>query len=253
MGSSHDLRAAALSSISVLMVKSGEPVSDLLNRVQGLENVELNLKNGRDLLLRSRQLGSALSTAPTTDRKIAVKWSLGYLNSRFKPAWDAILEIIGQFVAIDEEELWETIHYFIFKKYDVTNGLFKSDQLELAYSDEIIFDDWNVLSYRLADSYTKFRESFGNYGNLDRHLVEYAKQQRTEEDSSSFMRYQALKVLLKLPQLGEKKARFLVPVVLSVDADSEDDDEQENDDESKINDNAFSAWTTMDKTLMIKP
>ncbi|GMM35566.1 Utp20 protein [Saccharomycopsis crataegensis] len=252
VGSSHDLRAAALSSISVLMVKSGEPVSDLLNRVQGLENVELNLKNGRDLLLRSRQLGSALSTAPTTDRKIAVKWSLGYLNSRFKPAWDAILEIIGQFVAIEEEELWETIHYFIFKKYDVTNGFFKSDQSELAYSDEIIFDDWNVLSYRLADSYTKFRESFGNYGNLDRHLVEYAKQQRTEEDSSSFMRYQALQVLLKIPQLGEKKARFLVPVVLSEDADSEDDDEQENDDESKINDNSFSDWTTKDKNLMIE-
>lgn len=256
---SHEIRSNVLGLISTIFIKTGKDVSVLINSAQTTEDVPMNLEHGRDLALRIRQLSSEFDKPDhkELERIIVVKWLFGFLSNKFKPVWDSILENIEKFVSKAEQQVWSLIQYFLYNRYsDADNEVFfKAKTISDSNNDEngegIVENvELGMLDSRITSFYFSYNERFSNYYDLNRYLVKYSNGKRENTQHSTFIRFQSLNLLLKVPSLAEKKARFLVPIFLSDDTQATETYGEDEEDDSDFN-SAIATWTVKDKNILI--
>lgn len=227
----HGVRSAALSYISSLYAKqNGQP--ELITAVQGIEAMPLTLQNGREFLLRFKRLAGCFGAESRETRQLGVMWVFGILLSRFKPLWDAIFEVFPSLCGLEEAFVWDCIDFFLHKKYAGDEQKKVEEEQELSSEETPEVDEDNdvkmesvdllgaeklestFLEPRLRDMELRFLQVVGKYRHAEEYLVSVAREKRSSVDETSFIRMQVLKCLQKVPSLAEKRARFLVPLLL---------------------------------------
>lgn len=267
--SSHELRTSIVECLSILYVKSGLEVPPVVNLIQSIESTQLDLRNSRDLALKIRSLAKLFDSDENngtddvvvcaTSGKIqylgiAVKWIFGMLSNKFKPVWDVIFEVINKIISKEESLVWELIYFFLYRVYKLE---LNDEELFNGITENLGFESaqFLLLDSRINDSFKYFDSVFYNYFNLDSCFINLANKAKTTELLSDFMRYQSLRILLTAPGLGEKKARFLVPVILSQKEDDtymSADDTDDDDEVLKTEPYEFEDWNTREKNMLIE-
>ncbi|AET40053.1 Utp20p Ecym_5291 [Eremothecium cymbalariae DBVPG len=227
----------------------GREVPQLINDLMLIEDIPLDLSNGRDLTLRLRKIGSDFAKLEPDHLICSVFFNhiFGLLTVRFSPIWDGINEILPRIFEKNQNLVWEICLHFI-------NVLDNNPSLH--YIDTPLTDDnrepfWVVSVNRLNDVVQAADKVFDAYFFTDASLVDMTIKGRESLEYPGMIRNQALKILLLLPGLAERHSRELVPFLLNQE-DSVDVIDHKADSIMKEAIQTSASWCETDRNLLMK-
>lgn len=216
-----------------------ESPSSIISQVENIEQTPLTVESSRDITLKIRNLYSAFQQAVDVselDSRIMFNYTFGLLSNKFQPCWDAVIECIPSVYNKLYSGLWEGSIEFISKSYpsQAERGHLLDD---LSAADELWFADDQRLK-------SNFKAIFDNHISpylTPLNAIIHSIREGNEEEHSSLMRTQAIKILSAIPSFSQEHLRVLASMTCKI-IDGEDND---------FDSSMGSPWTMKERNLFI--
>ena len=217
---SHDSRETALNLIISIFTKSGDEIPDAVLKCRTIEQIPLSFNHARDVPLRFKNLAQGYSAESVLTNNIVCNFLFGQLSNKFSPSWQGVQEFLAKVINQVSDLIWKLALEFIsmnykalqekpYLEYDFGNFTIKSDISEWLPQDSRLYTILNKLE----------EETFHKYENVNYSLIEFSESKRNSSLPTDFVRYQVIKLLIKIPQVAEKNFLDLLPFVLNEDSD----------------------------------
>ncbi|ODV82769.1 hypothetical protein CANARDRAFT_10220 [[Candida] arabinofermentans NRRL YB-2248] len=240
---SHTLREYSLNIILTVFEKSTGTTPELINICRVIEQVPLELHNGRDIQTRYRNLQAQFiqSEQDNLINLIIVKFIFGQLSNRFSPTWEGAINLAAAMVGRAAETIWESALKFITFKYNdqIDPVYYEQEMSSLETPDDL--SDWLPRDTRIATNIETSEKFCRAYHNVDLSLVEFAETSRENLKFIELSRSQSIKLLIRIPTIAETRFKSLFPYV--VNEDIEDDVETGS---------VLEGWNTTDRNSLIE-
>ncbi|KAI1426596.1 armadillo-type protein [Xylaria sp. FL1777] len=241
---SHDHRITCLRLLTKL--DSAPDELGCLALMLQTEETPVDLQNIRTLSMHIRNLAVVY---PNLSEKSWLRHAVPYFlfgltTVRVTPIWDSAIEAlqqIGQTKCADD-----IICDIAFKWIDIPSKRWDGSSKVPATSSR--FGQTEFECRNLSSLHSQAEDADHVINNaVDIILESFEKGQEMVPDTPSNARSQALKVFLAAPALAEKRSRKLVPIFLSWNSNSEEDDMQEEASEDDVD----TSWSLFDKKTLI--
>ncbi|KIW03162.1 uncharacterized protein PV09_05805 [Verruconis gallopava] len=214
---SHNIRLASLVILSHLVSDDDQEWKNELSAAIEVEETEPSLETARYISMKIQNLGMRYKSYASKSILLAQalpRWLFGLLHVQFAQMWEdacAALKVIGE-TKEGEEVICDVAFQWL------SDSPLRDDQTASPpESSEGILGDY----FSKIRNATVGRLTFADYADVTLQK-EFDERHLRVAILTPFSRTQALKVLKAVPQLAEKKARQLVPVLLSWSTNSGD-------------------------------
>ncbi|ODV97673.1 hypothetical protein PACTADRAFT_47545 [Pachysolen tannophilus NRRL Y-2460] len=244
---SHEIRYLSLSIILTTLNRLSIEISPLISQCHLIEDIPLTLENGRDIQLRVRNLSLEYqkSSIDNLVSNVVPRYLIGLLSAKFSPAWQASNEAIKNISGKSSDIIWKLCHDLLINDYS-SNQETESYTSEEDMNFDIDYDEWLIFDYRLKDNFSAVYKIFSDYSNVDLSVVDYMKNERAKFDYSETMRSQIIKLLINIPDVAERNAEALVPLMLHEASTDDEGDEEVDVEPSSTN------WSLKDRNLLLE-
>ncbi|CUS22660.1 LAQU0S06e03070g1_1 [Lachancea quebecensis] len=241
------IRYESLKLLISLLEYQGLEVPQVLSDCRIIEEIPRNLQTARDITMRIRKLGSdfaKMAPEPLVSHVI-FNYLFGILTVRFSPVWEGAYEVLCDVYEKHHELVWSLFLKFI----GVLDNNFKLEYYEKSQLGDEPTTFWSVSVSRLNDVLKTCAEVFGSYSSAESSILELSKNRRGDLTYPGLIRNQALKGLLRIPQLAERHSRNIVPYMLKTVPSEEDTLTLEHVEERSF---GSSTWSEADRKLLLQ-
>lgn len=235
---SHEMREQAIELMLAIHERAGHTISSLLSQVRVLEQIPLELSNGRDITLRVRKMASEFQAGTGVgplERRAVPCFMFGMLTNRFQPCWTAVLdalpmlnrsrdlvfELAYDMMRVEEtsEEYWP--HTSIFSEDTQESG--ESTTSDESAAGESTLFEWQPRDTRVRTFHSTLEQNyFSPNRSLDSAIVQMSERARAATPYAAGIRQQAVQALARVPGAAEANANKLVPYVLAEERECKD-------------------------------
>lgn len=213
---SHTLRKLSLQIIDILYAKQQGEHADIITTALAIENSPLDLQSARSISMLLRKLGSQYERASSHDwlRRLIPHFCFGMLTIHLSQAWDDATTALKQICDIkDGEDVVSSLAFELLGAAEINSedhdgpsplqnqpGPLTSFQCSNLIQVEDLLDR-NIVALEATDEHLR------NNFDVDHHDI--------NPQQSGNASGRAVRVLLALPHVAEKRSRQLVPLFLS--------------------------------------
>ncbi|CDK29087.1 unnamed protein product [Kuraishia capsulata CBS 1993] len=214
---SHDVRLSSLDLLIVLQTILGKTVPRTIIQCQMIELLPLTLQTEREIGSRYRQLGPIYSSEnkDALVRSVLAHFLVGQMCVKFRPTWDAALELFPQAISSNFELCWTLIFSMIDGSFLPESDVETTDSFS-AFAEETESISHMFMEQRINSSFFNFVNLFLVYNKINVALNNELRKDVLGIDSK-YIQSQGLKVLHRSPQLAEKHFTHVVPFILAPD------------------------------------
>ncbi|KAI1740120.1 armadillo-type protein [Xylaria scruposa] len=238
---SHDHRLASLHLLSKLDTAPDE--LECLALMLQTEETPVDLQNARALSMHMRNLAVAYPNLSESSwlRYAIPSFLFGLLTVQMTPIWDSAVESLKQIGQTKSGD--DAICEVAFKWIDVPSKRWEGSSNGATASRKYGQTDFECRNLSSLHSQAEDADHVINNAS-DIILESFERGQETVPETPVNARSQALKVFSASPALAERRSRKLVPIFLSWNLTTEDEDVQEEAGEDR-------SWSLFDKKTMI--
>ncbi|CAR25318.1 Utp20p [Lachancea thermotolerans CBS 6340] len=243
----EQIRYESLKLLISLLKYQGLEVPEILNDCKIIEEIPRNLQTARDITMRIRKLGSdfAKMEPESLVSHVVFNYLFGILTVRFSPVWEGAYEVLCDVYEKNHELVWSLFSKFV----EVLDNNFRLEYYEKSQLEEERAVFWSVSTSRLNDVLQTCADVFNSYSFAESSILELLKNRRGDLTYPGLIRNQALKGLLRIPQLAERHSRDIVPYMLKTDPSEENALALEGVEERP---SSSSTWSEADRKLLLQ-
>lgn len=237
---SHSFRQSAVSIINKLY-KSNEAydsgVANELNTCWIIESFPRDVASARNVQMHIRNLASKFKTMGNNAvlDKVIASYLYGLSADRFQPIWQASLDALESLSSKIFVDLWELVHASL-----ELRGLVIPVKLQ----DTVISGTETIDAFSTCSNVNRMinavEEMFQKYDSPQNSLVMLVQPEDDYALDHTTERQLGLKVLLRIPKMGEKYSSCLVPHILWQPADEEEEEETQD------------SWSFKDRVTLLE-
>ncbi|TRX90063.1 hypothetical protein FHL15_008982 [Xylaria flabelliformis] len=241
---SHDHRLASLHLLSKLDTAPDE--LECLALMVQTEETPVDLQNARALSMHMRNLAVAYPNLSESSwlRYAIPSFLFGLLTVQMTPIWDSAVESLKQIGQTKSGD--DAICEIAFKWIDVPSKRWEGSSNGAIAARRYGQTDFECRNLSRLHSQAEDADHVINNAS-DIILESFERGQEMVPETPVNARSQALKVFLASPALAERRSRRLVPIFLSWNSNTEDEDVQEEAGEDVVD----RSWSLFDKKTMI--
>ncbi|EKG17811.1 Down-regulated-in-metastasis protein [Macrophomina phaseolina MS6] len=216
---SHELRASSLDILQLIYtLRHSGAESDLLSTAVLIESTPLNIQTARTVSMHIRRLAAAYKSIEGNSwvARAIPTYCFGLLYVNYTQVWEDSCNALKEMCETKEGEIIISELAFRWLDADLPNEtapeafLSQSSEEHASTTVSTEFECTNLLylsntSKRATELLSNTKQQLIRNFNADHHKVEFITSQS---------RSQALKILNAIPQVAEKKSKFLVPTLL---------------------------------------
>ncbi|CAI5758446.1 unnamed protein product [Candida verbasci] len=193
--------------------------SPYLSQIRIIEQIPLDLSNGRDIILRIRNLALEFQKAVNVseiDKQLVIHYLFGVLSNKFQPFWNGVFEALP---IISSHATNEIIWQVAFKLLNTNE---ESEHFELdEFSQESDLINWQPKKHKLFNNFTQFDNNYLiPFRNIHNSIMKLCKFDLGETSYDEILKLHILQGLKTIPNAIESHTDELVPILTNQNKES---------------------------------
>lgn len=258
---SAQMRTLSLNTIAQLFIVTKQQVPKLISQCQGIDSMELDLRNSRSIPIQIKSLGASYTITAVNEvaDKAVIYFLFGLLIVKFKPTTDGAMEAIAKAAERDSQLVWKLFYEWISYKAGDSSSEFSLFEVEPLPEDQSFELKSSTALPNIGCSVSR-RITKSTLLSLAMYTTSISNTLTLEVEVSvqipaapSNRRYMTLQALSKVSWLAEEHAEDLIPFILEEEEEEQfETGEEEEEEAAPVVSTTVDSWTMKERDILLE-